>query len=112
MRTKDGELEAIVEASDASESELQIHEINVGAYCLAGDRCFLDFLSEVQNDNAQGEYYLTDAIRMFLEQGNRVRLCKVADSRESLGVNTIQDLQQAEKYLDEMNRSSLNTCPS
>ena len=105
-RAPNGELEAIIEASDASKSELKINEINVGAYCLAADHCFLDLLHEVQNNNSQGEYYLTDAIRLFVVRGNHARLCKVADSREALGINTVQDLELAEKYLEEMSRSS------
>ncbi|MBN1592090.1 MAG: response regulator [Candidatus Coatesbacteria bacterium] len=106
VRNEEGELKAIVEACEASEEELAIKEINVGAYCLSGDRRFLDFLGKVENDNSQGEYYLTDAIRLFMEKGNRVRLCKIADSRESLGINTIQDLERAEKYIDGINLSA------
>ncbi len=111
-RAPNGQFEAIVEAADASKKELRINEINVGAYCLAGDHCLLDLISEVQNNNVQGEYYLTDAVRLFAKRGNRVRLCKVADSREALGINTMQDLQLAEKYIEEMNLLSRDSRPS
>jgi len=106
-RAPNGELEAIIEAADASKRELEIKEINVGAYCLSGARCLLDLLGEVTNDNAQCEYYLTDAVRLFMARGNRVHLCKVGDSREALGVNTMKDLELAEEYLEEMSRSSV-----
>lgn len=106
-RTPNGDFEAIIEAADASERELKINEINIGAYCLAGDRGLLDLLGEIRRDNAQGEYYLTDAVRLFAARGNRVHLCKVADSREALGVNTMKDLDLAEKYIAEMSRSSV-----
>jgi len=105
-RSKTGELEAIVELPDATEQDLAIKEVNVGAYCLRSDHRFLEVLSEVQANNAQGEYYLTDAVRLFLERGNHVGLYEIADPGESLGINTRQDLARAEEYLRKIKHRS------
>jgi len=101
-RSETGELEAIVEMADATEEDLAIKEVNVGAYCIASDHRFLDVLSDVQANNAQGEYYLTDAVRLFLERGNHVGLYEITDPGEALGINTRQDLARAEEYLRKM----------
>ncbi|MBN2209747.1 MAG: response regulator [Candidatus Coatesbacteria bacterium] len=103
-RKANGELEAIVEAADASSSDLETKEINSGVYCLGTDHRFIDLLSELDNDNAQGEYYLTDAIRLLLERGGKVVPCEMNDAREATGINTKEDLERARQYLHELNR--------
>jgi bifunctional UDP-N-acetylglucosamine pyrophosphorylase/glucosamine-1-phosphate N-acetyltransferase len=52
-------------------------------------------LAEVKSDNHQGEYYLTDTIAILKARGRPVRAHKVADAREVLGVNTIEQLEEA-----------------
>ncbi len=103
-RDEDGELVSIVEAADASEEDMAIREVNVGVYCVGSEHRFLDVLDEVKPDNVQGEYYLTDAVRLFLEQGNAVGLYMIDEPTEALGINTVDDLARAEACLREAER--------
>ena len=88
VRAPDGTVERIVEtkaAGDASEVELQIHEINTGLYAFEGGE-LLAALDEVSSDNAQGEMYLTDVVSILRAQGRTVAAHVISDSGE-LGVN-------------------------
>ena len=107
-RNDDGNLEAIIEAADATDAEKEIKEINVGVYCLGSDHSFLDLVGQVGDENAQGEYYLTDAVKLLLEKGGKAAICQVKDSREARGINTEDDLKLAEQYLSEIG-SSIST---
>ena len=89
---------AIVEEKDATEAEKRIMEINAGTYCF--DQTFLlQALQELKTDNAQGEYYLTDVIKIAVEQNLTVGGYLLADFEESLGVNNRLQLAQAEKIM-------------
>ena len=69
---KDGQICAIVERKDADAQTLQIREINSGAYWFQAD-LLLELLEQIGNDNAQHEYYLTDAVKIAIENGLAVR---------------------------------------
>jgi len=91
----DGTLEAIVEAKDATPAQLQITLCNSGV--MAGDcATMLALLDRVGNDNAQGEYYLTDVIGLARADGLTCRtvLCQEA---ETLGINDRVQLAAAEQ---------------
>lgn len=89
---------AIVEQKDASEEEKLISEINTGTYCF--DQAFLlQYLSELDTNNAQKEYYLTDLIRIANEHKLPVGGFVLSDFAESLGVNNRVQLSQAEQIL-------------
>jgi bifunctional UDP-N-acetylglucosamine pyrophosphorylase/glucosamine-1-phosphate N-acetyltransferase len=94
VRTKQGDVERIVEHRDASEDERAIPEINSADYVftLADVR---SALAEVRNDNRQGEFYLTDTIAILKGRGRPVIAYKVDDAREVLGVNTPEQLEEA-----------------
>lgn len=64
VKDQGGNLLKIVEQKDATEQEKQIQEINSGVYCFKG-KDLVDALSKLTNDNAQGEYYLTDVIEIM-----------------------------------------------
>lgn len=70
VRSRNG-IERIVEQKDASTSELLINEVNSGAYWF-NVRYLLDVLFEIDNGNAQGEYYLPDTVALSLKKGNKV----------------------------------------
>ena len=89
---------AIVEEKDATEAQKAITEINAGTYCF-DQRFLLDALKHLKTDNAQGEYYLTDVIKMAVEQGLTVGGYILRDFTESLGVNNRVQLAQAEKIM-------------
>ena len=67
----DNAVEKIVEHKDCSEDELNITEINAGMYCF-DIKNLLDALGKLSNNNAQGEYYLTDVIEIFKSNGEKI----------------------------------------
>lgn len=94
----DGNVLKIVEARDATERQQEIREVNTGIYCADGSVLF-EAVSRIGNDNSQKEYYLTDIIEIVGGMGLRVRSFVAADPREVMGVNTLQDLDQARDHL-------------
>lgn len=88
----------IVEDRDATPAERARKEINVGTYVVSGDFLF-DALDKLEPDNAQGELYLTDIVRMAVAQGRRVAAMTLQDPDEGLGVNTRQQLATAERVV-------------
>ncbi|MDH3974975.1 MAG: bifunctional UDP-N-acetylglucosamine diphosphorylase/glucosamine-1-phosphate N-acetyltransferase GlmU [Deltaproteobacteria bacterium] len=92
---KDGsEILRIVEEKDASHEEKCICEINSGVYCVDGEFLFKT-LESVGKDNAQGEYYLTDIIKIGSEAGKKVGWSKITDSSETMGINSRKELAEA-----------------
>jgi bifunctional UDP-N-acetylglucosamine pyrophosphorylase/glucosamine-1-phosphate N-acetyltransferase len=86
VRGAEGEVEAIVEEKDATEEQRAIHEINSGI--LAFDAAFLvEALPRLTNDNAKGEYYLTDMVRLARDAGLHVGAHQIADVLQTEGVN-------------------------
>ncbi|MEK5108076.1 bifunctional UDP-N-acetylglucosamine diphosphorylase/glucosamine-1-phosphate N-acetyltransferase GlmU [Cytobacillus sp. FSL K6-0129] len=98
VRNTAGHVEKIVEHKDASEEERLIEEINTGTYCF-DNKALFQALSQVSNDNAQGEYYLPDVIEILKAQGEIVTAYQTPDFEETLGVNDRVALSQAEMYL-------------
>jgi bifunctional UDP-N-acetylglucosamine pyrophosphorylase / glucosamine-1-phosphate N-acetyltransferase len=97
VRDAEGFFDRIVEQKDASEEELQICEINAGIYCFNTKKLF-DALSKVQNNNAQGEYYLTDVPALLRAAGEYVSLYQHADAREVSGINNRVELADLERF--------------
>ena len=95
VRNADGEVTKIVEQKDASDFEQQIREINTGTYLFDNKRLF-EALKNINTNNAQGEYYLTDVIGIFREAGEKVGAYVLRDFDESLGVNDRVALATAE----------------
>lgn len=87
-------LEAIVEAKDATPEQLAVDLCNSGVMCIDGAQLF-DLLDRVGNDNAKGEYYLTDIVALARAQGLP---CAVVEGveEELLGVNSRAELAVAE----------------
>ena len=98
IRDSAGLFEKIVEQKDASEVELKIREINSGIYCFDSEKLY-DALSRVSNDNAQGEYYLTDAPALLKEDGEPVSIFKYPDNSEIEGVNDRRQLAELERQI-------------
>jgi bifunctional UDP-N-acetylglucosamine pyrophosphorylase / glucosamine-1-phosphate N-acetyltransferase len=94
VRDDDGALRTIVEAADASPDELLIREANSSIYVFRGDALWpaLDRLSPA---NAQGELYLTDAVRLLVEAGEQVAVHTASDPADAEGVNTRAELAAA-----------------
>lgn len=98
VRDDQGNVLRIVEEKDASDEERKIDEINTGVFCFDNQKLFAA-LKHVGNDNAQGEYYLTDVLEILRNQGDRVGAYKMPDFSESLGVNDRIALAQATKIM-------------
>ncbi len=97
---ENGFVKAIVEEKDANEEIKAIKEINAGVYCFESKK-LLDALRKIDNNNANGEYYLTDVIKVMVDQGDRVDSFSVKDNKETMGVNSKVQLAQASKVLRE-----------
>jgi UDP-N-acetylglucosamine diphosphorylase/glucosamine-1-phosphate N-acetyltransferase len=96
-----GDVLRIVEARDASDSEKLVREINTGIYC-ADSRFLFEAVAQINNDNSQKEYYLTDIIEIACKAGRRVRSFVAADSFEVMGINTLEDLDKACDHLSRL----------
>lgn len=89
-------IQRIVEEKDANPDEKNIQEINVGTYCF--DLSFLiEKIDALDTNNAQGEFYLTDLLKMAYNDGKATAAYLLKDAQESLGVNNRVQLAQAEK---------------
>lgn len=98
IRAADGSLDRIVEQKDASAEEAAVREINAGTYCFDNRKLFAA-LRQVTNDNAQGEYYLTDVIAILKAQGEKVLAYCTEDASEAHGVNDRVQLAEAEAIM-------------
>ena len=94
VRDGDGSLRGIVEASDASPEELAVREVNSSIYVFEAERLW-PALERLEPRNAQGELYLTDAVRHLVDAGESVAVHRAADSAEIEGVNTRVELAAA-----------------
>lgn len=96
IRGADGRVQRIVEQKDANDAELAVTEINTGI--LACPRAFLaKVLPELESNNAQGEYYLTDVIGMAVRAGLSVNTMQPQQSWEVDGVNDRVQLARLER---------------
>jgi len=91
----DGGLEAIVEFKDTSDAQREIGLCNAGIMAIDGNHLFA-LLDAVGNDNANGEYYLTDIVELARDRGLRCAVVEAADPVEVMGVNSRAQLAEAE----------------
>jgi len=111
----DGAFERIVEARDASPEELAKQTANAGLYAFPAPEVFA-LLGRVGSDNAQGEFYLTDAPGLAAADGHRVAVVTLADASEGWGVNTPDELARVDRALvarraEEAGRSGVTDAP-
>ena len=100
IRDAEGHFLKITEDKDCTPEEKEVREINSGMY-LFDTAMLRDSLGKLTNDNAQGEYYLTDTIELIKAAGGRVDAMPVEDVTEILGVNTKEQLKTAEQIMKE-----------
>lgn len=94
VRDEEGNIERIVEQKDCTSEEAQITECNSGFYCFDAKTLF-SALEQVGNENAQGEYYLTDVLEICRNAGRPVVGLQTAHPEECLGINSRGQLAQA-----------------
>ncbi len=98
IRDEGGNIKAIVEEKDANMYEKEIKEINSGIYCFDIEE-LLSALKEIKPNNAQGEYYLTDVIKIMNDKGLKTGAVIVEDNTEILGVNDRAQLELLTRVL-------------
>ncbi len=98
LRDANGDVAGIVEQKDASGEQKQIKEINTGNYCVEAPLLF-EVLRTLGNNNAQGEYYLTDVLAKLRAMGKKVGGVITADSEMIMGVNSRRQLAEAESVM-------------
>ncbi len=98
IRDENNNFVKIVEHGDAGREERKVKEINSGIFCFDCRKLF-HALDEVEKDNVQKEYYLTDVIDIFRSRGWPVQAYPVGDSDQVMGVNSIEQLKQAERVM-------------
>ncbi|AKN33041.1 bifunctional N-acetylglucosamine-1-phosphate uridyltransferase/glucosamine-1-phosphate acetyltransferase [Clostridium carboxidivorans P7] len=97
VREKDNNVSKIVEHKDCNEEEIKINEINSAMYCF-DIQALLESIKKLNNNNAQGEYYLTDVIGILKNQGEKIGALPVP-FEETMGVNSRIQLADAEKVM-------------
>lgn len=95
LRDEAGYLTAIREEKDASEEEREIRICNTGAFCLDGSQVE-GWLSKITNDNAQGEYYITDLPEIAAQNNAKTSVAIAQNASEVMGCNTKLDLTKME----------------
>lgn len=97
IRDQSGCVTAIVEQKDASQEQLKISEGNTGVMAIWGQD-LLRWLPQLQDNNAQKEYYLTDVIALAQSEGKTIKTVVVEEEREVLGVNDRKQQAVLERY--------------
>ena len=101
VRNAHGQFQKIVEEKDATDTERQITEVNM-SYYLFRTPDLLGVLDLLKTDNAQGEYYITDAPAVLLSQGKKVVALPVLKPVEGLGINNTGELAVVNQAMQEI----------
>lgn len=101
VRSEQGDFIGIVEEKDATEDQKKIEEINTGIFLVKSDKLF-KALNNISNTNAQNEYYLTDIIKILIDQGEHVAAISSNSFAEFQGINTLEELQLAQSTYNEL----------
>lgn len=94
---RDGCVFKIIEDKDCTDEQKRIKQVNSSVYCF-NTRKLLDCIGKLKNDNAQGEYYLTDCIEMLAKAGEKVAAV-MADADECMGINDRVQLADAQRIM-------------
>jgi len=96
VRDSNGDVTGIVEHKDSTEEQKSIKEINTGILC-CNSTSLKKWIGGLKNDNAQGEFYLTDIIAMAVDDGNKVETAQPVNLYEIEGINTLKQLADLER---------------
>lgn len=107
IRDEQGQVAAIVEEKDATPEQKAIREVNSGTYCFQAQALFAA-LQQITPNNAQGEYYLTDVLAIFRQQGQKVAAWQLSDDTEVMGINDRVALAEANRlFRERINRQQM-----
>lgn len=98
VKNQKGQVVKIVEQKDANKEELLINEINSGVYCFKAE-VLKKHLCEINNHNAQEEYYLPDLIGIGVENGYKISSYILSEPLQIMGVNSRKQLSEAEAIM-------------
>jgi bifunctional UDP-N-acetylglucosamine pyrophosphorylase/glucosamine-1-phosphate N-acetyltransferase len=98
IHDENGNIKEIVEHKDCTEEQLEIKEFNLGMYCFDIEE-LLKALGQIDNNNAQNEYYLPDVLKIMYNKGLKTGSIVIEDNTEVLGINDRIDLQILTKAL-------------
>lgn len=104
VRDENGNVLSIVEAKDCTPEQREIREINAGMYCFKNEDLFAH-IDDLQPNNAQNEYYLTDMVSILANLGKKVNACVIEDRDEVMGINDCVELNKAYVWM----RNHINT---
>ena len=100
LRDENGQFLRVVEDKDCTPAQKEIKELNAGVYAFDCKE-LLACLELLKNDNAQGEYYLTDVPELMRNRGGKIGVCCVELNEQIIGVNTVEQLMEVEGYLNQ-----------
>lgn len=106
VRNDAGQVICITEQKDADNKTLAIREVNSGIMVLPS-KWLTESLDKLSNNNAQGEYYLTDMVALAVEDGLAINTVCCDDNAEVAGVNTRQQLAELERHFQTLRANSL-----
>ncbi len=106
VRNAEGDVQCIVEQKDASPAQLEIKEVNTGILLAPTER-LRAWLSNLGNNNAQGEYYLTDIVAMAVQEGIAVHTVQPAHAWEVEGINSKTQLAALERTWQQVQAAQL-----
>ena len=106
IRDADGNVLGIVEEKDAVLEQKAIKEINTGIYCFNAEALFAS-LKKVNNNNAQGEYYLPDVLSILRKEKQKINASIADNYEETLGINSREQLANAEKIIRQRKNKEL-----
>jgi UDP-N-acetylglucosamine diphosphorylase/glucosamine-1-phosphate N-acetyltransferase len=97
VRDSSSKVKAVIEERDADQEVKSVKEINSGIYCVNASFLF-SALDSLENNNDQGEYYLTDIVKQAFDKKFPVGALNITDWQEVMGVNTKEDLSNMEMW--------------
>ncbi len=99
IRDRNKKFTAITEEKDATAEQKAVKEVNAGIYCVNWSKISSAF-NNLRNDNAQGEYYLTDIVKWAVEKNLKVQAYIIENKEEIFGINSKQQLAEAVKIIN------------
>jgi len=100
IRNEKGKITGIVEEINATPEQKKIKEVNSGIYIFKKNVLF-ETLKEVKKDPVKSEYYLTDVVKILASKNKEIHFYTTETPEEVMGINTIEEIKKAEKFLKE-----------
>ena len=100
IRDNAGKILGIVEFKDATDQQRASREVNIGYYCFDANWLW-DNIGKLDKNNKAGEYYLTDLVKMAVEQGKKICSIEISHPIEGMGINTKEQLEAIEQAYEQ-----------